>query len=196
MKDGANGFDAVVVGSGPNGLAAAIRLAQAGRSVLIREASPAAGGGLATEELTLPGFAHDTCSAVHPMGVLSPFFSHLPLSEHGLEWVSSEISFAHPFDDGPAALHWRDISRTADQFGPDARRYVRLVRGLSTDVRGLLSDVLGPARLPRRPIAMARFGVLGALPARLLAGLPFAVTRRGRSWPGALRIRFYRSPGL
>ena len=165
--------DAVVVGSGPNGLAAAVRLAQEGLSVVVREANAVAGGGLSSEELTLPGFVHDTCSAVHPMGVLSPYLSTLPLDRHGLEWVSSDLSFAHPLDDGPAVLHWKDVSQTAEPLGPDARRYERLVRPFLKDLPGLIADALGPLKIPRRPIALARFGLLGALPARELARIAF-----------------------
>ncbi|MBA4160336.1 MAG: NAD(P)/FAD-dependent oxidoreductase [Gemmatimonadetes bacterium] len=96
-------YDAVVVGSGPNGLAAAIVLAQTGRRVLVREAQQTLGGGMRTLELTLPGFMHDVCSAVHPLGICSPFFRTLPVAEHGLEWVHPSAPLAHPFDDGAAA---------------------------------------------------------------------------------------------
>ncbi len=173
MSASAYDVDAVVVGSGPNGLAAAVRLAQEGLSVVVREANAVAGGGLGSEELTLPGFLHDTCSAVHPMGVLSPYLSTLPLGDHGLEWVSSDLSFAHPLDDGPAILHWKDVSQTAEQLGPDASRYERLIRPFMRDLPGLLTDVLGPLRIPRKPIQMARMGLLGALPASHLARFAF-----------------------
>ncbi len=145
MSAGSYDVDAIVAGSAPNGLAAAIRLGQEGLSVVVREANAVAGGGLSSEELTLPGFLHDTCSAVHPMGVLSPYLSTLPLAAHGLEWVSSDLSFAHPLDDGPAILHRKDVSQTAEQLGPDANRYQRLVRPFMTNLPGLLADVLGPA---------------------------------------------------
>ncbi len=173
MSNGSYDVDAIVVGSGPNGLAAATRLAESGLSVLVREASSTAGGGLGSEELTLPGFVHDTCSAVHPMGILSPYFSQLPLAKHGLEWVSSDISFAHPLDDGPAILHRKGISEVAEQLGPDAKRYERLVRPFMRDLPGLLADALGPLKIPRKPIAMAWFGLLGALPATSLARMAF-----------------------
>ena len=173
MSSGADEVDAVVVGSGPNGLAAAVRLAEAGHSVLVREANPTAGGGLRSEELTLPGFVHDSCSAVHPMGICSPYLSRLPLADHGLEWVASEISFAHPLDDGPAILHRKGVSEVAEQLGPDARRYERLVRPFLRDLPGLLADALGPLGLPRKPFTMALFGLLGALPVTTLARMVF-----------------------
>src|SRR4051812_7877081 len=112
-------YDAVVVGSGPNGLAAAITLAQAGRSVLVREAAPTIGGGTRTVELTLPGFHHDVCSAVHPLGVVSPFFKSLPLERHGLEWIHAPVMLAHPFDDGSAAELHRSLADTAASLGRD-----------------------------------------------------------------------------
>src|SRR5436305_11881907 len=121
--------DAVVVGSGPNGLAAAITIAQTGRKVIVFEAEPAIGGGVRSAELTRPGFVHDVCSAVHPMAVASPFFRTLPLADHGLEWVHPEIPFAHPLEGTAAALH-RDVAATADGLGPDARAYRRLMEPL------------------------------------------------------------------
>ena len=119
--------DAVVVGSGPNGLAAAIVLAQAGRSVVVREQADTIGGGMRTEELTLPGFRHDVCSIVHPLAVSSPFFRTLPLAEHGLEWVHSPACLAHPFDDGGVALLDRSMDETGATLGADARAWRRLL---------------------------------------------------------------------
>src|SRR5579863_4628344 len=112
--------DAIVVGSGPNGLAAAIALAQAGRSVTVFEASDTIGGGTRSAELTLPGFVHDVCSAVHPFAVASPFFKTLPLAEHGLELVQPPAPLAHPLDDGTAAVLERSIDETGMSLGPDA----------------------------------------------------------------------------
>jgi phytoene dehydrogenase-like protein len=160
--------DAVVVGSGPNGLAAAVALAQAGAGVLVLEADAEIGGGVRTAELTLPGFAHDVCSGAHPMGILSPFLSTLPLAEHGLEWVRPPASVAHPLDDGPAVLLRRSLDETAAALGDDARRYRRLLAPFVGRARELLADALGPLAVPRHPLLLARFGLLGL---RSAAGL-------------------------
>src|SRR5690349_20953003 len=117
-------FDAVVVGSGPNGLAAAITMQKAGLSVLLVEAKDTIGGGLRTKELTLPGFKHDVCSAIHPLAAGSPFFQQLPLHEHGLEYIYPEVSAAHPFDDGTAASLTRSLNETAASFGKDEKSYL------------------------------------------------------------------------
>ena len=106
-----SGYDAVVVGAGPNGLAAAITLARAGRSVVVYEAHETIGGGTRSQELTLPGFLHDVCSAIHPMGLGSPFFRSLPLDQYGLEWIHPDIPLAHPLPDGTAAVLYRDVKR-------------------------------------------------------------------------------------
>src|SRR5436190_3019316 len=119
-------YDAVVVGSGPNGLSAAIRLAQAGLSVLVLEANETIGGGVRSAELTLPGFVHDVCSSIHPFVPGSPFFRELPLAEHSLEFVHSSAALAHPFDDGRAALVWRSLDKTAAGLGEDEDAYRRL----------------------------------------------------------------------
>src|SRR4051794_11098421 len=118
-------YDAVVVGSGPNGLAAAITLAQAGCSVLVMEARETIGGGTRSAELPLPGFIHDICSAIHPLGVGSPFFRNLPLAQFGLDWVYPPAELAHPLDDGTAVLLERSVEATAEQLGPDERAYRR-----------------------------------------------------------------------
>src|SRR5215472_8498873 len=112
--------DAVVVGSGPNGLAAAIELARAGCHVTVYEAQPTIGGGIRSGELTLPGFVHDLCSAVHPFAIVSPLFRSLPLADHGLRWIESPLALAHPFDDGTAATIERSVNATAAAFGEDA----------------------------------------------------------------------------
>jgi len=152
-------YDAVVIGSGPNGLAAAITLARAGRSVLVLEAAPTLGGGARSAEVTLPGFIHDICSAIHPLGVLSPFFLSLPLKEHGLEWIFSPAEAAHPFDDGTAAVLYRSVHQTAAGLGPDAETYEKRIGPLAESARVLFEAVLGPPRLPRHPLLLARFGI-------------------------------------
>src|ERR1700756_6012492 len=120
--------DAIIVGSGPNGLAAAITLARAGCSVLVYEANATIGGGARSAELTLPGFLHDVCSAVHPLAAGSPFFKTLPLERVGLEWIQPDIPLAHPLDDGTPACLYRDVDETAERLGADARNYRRLMR--------------------------------------------------------------------
>jgi len=162
-------FDAVVVGSGPNGLAAAITLAREGARVAVLEASDTIGGGTRSAELTLPGFLHDVCSGAHPMGALSPFFAELPLADHGLEWVRPPASVAHPLDDGRAAILWKSLERTAAQFGSDEATYRRLIAPFLDDVHGLLRDVLGPLGRPAHPAAFLRFGALAAWPATTFA---------------------------
>src|SRR5215472_2122609 len=153
-----NQYDAVVVGSGPNGLAAAITIAQAGRSVLVIEGKETIGGGTRTEELTLPGFLHDVCSSVFPMALLSPFFRGLPLKEHGLEWIQPEIPLAHPLDDGTAVIADRSVDITAENLGEDEDAYRKLMRPIVEDWGKLESLLLGYERIPKSPFAAARFG--------------------------------------
>ena len=154
-------YDAVVVGSGPNGLAAAIRLAQVGRSVLLVEAKDTVGGGTRTCELTLPGFRHDICAAIHPLGVASPFFRTLALANHGLEWIYPPAALAHPFDDGTAALLERSVEATAHTLGPDAAVYRKVMNPLVREWEKLVVDLLGPLRFPHHPLALVRFGLRG-----------------------------------
>jgi phytoene dehydrogenase-like protein len=161
--------DAVIVGSGPNGLSAAVLLAQAGASVLVLEASDEVGGGTRTAELTLPGFAHDVCSAVHPMGILSPFLRTLPLLEHGLRWIKPRASVAHPLDDRPAALLYRSVEDTVAGLEEDGPAYRRLVEPFLANPHGLLADALAPLGVPRHPWTMLRFGLLGVRSALGLA---------------------------
>ncbi len=151
--------DAIVIGSGPNGLAAAIAVAQTGRSVIVYEAEETIGGGTRSAELTLPGFTHDICSAVHPLAAASPFFSALPLSEHGLEWIEPPTPLAHPLDDGTAVMLERSIDETANGLGEDANAWRKLISPFLGEWEGLKCDLLGPLRLPRHPLLMARFGL-------------------------------------
>ena len=162
-------YDAIVVGAGPNGLAAAITIAQAGRSVLVIEASETVGGGARSAELTLPGFTHDICSAIHPLAASSPFFSALPLIEHGLEWIYPPASVAHPLDDGTAIILERSIDETAGKLGPDGKAYSRLMKPLVANWDKLAADILGPLRLPRHPLLLARFALNAVRSARGLA---------------------------
>lgn len=161
--------DAIVIGSGPNGLAAAIVLARAGLSVLVLEAEQAIGGGVRSAELTLPGFLHDVFSAVHPLGAGSPFFRTLPLAEHGLEWVHPPAPLAHPFDDGTAVVLHRSVEATAETLGADAAAYRKLMQPLVDDWERLAPELLGPPRPPRHLLAMARFGLRALRSARGLA---------------------------
>jgi phytoene dehydrogenase-like protein len=167
-------YDAIVVGAGPNGLSAAIVLAQAGRSVLVREARHTVGGGCRSAELTLPGVVHDVCSAVHPLGVGSPFLRSLPLERHGLRWIEPPIQLAHPLDDGSAGLAYRDLYRTADGFGDDgdAAFYERHFGYIAAHWDDIVDTFLGPirpGRLIRDPMTTLRFGLPAALPASVLA---------------------------
>jgi phytoene dehydrogenase-like protein len=162
-------YDAIVVGAGPNGLAAAITLARAGRKVLVREAASTVGGGARSAELTLPGFVHDVCSAIHPLGLASPFFRSLPLHEFGLEWIQPPLPLAHPLDDGTAMILDRSLVRTGESLGRDSKAYQRLMRPLVADWEKIMREFLGPLRLPRHPLAMTRFGLLAIWPARTLA---------------------------
>jgi phytoene dehydrogenase-like protein len=148
--------DAIIVGAGPNGLAAAVALARRGLSVLVLEAGETVGGGTRTVELTRPGFAHDVCSAVHPMAVASPFFRSLPLADHGLEWVHPPTPLAHPLDDGTAVALERSVAETAAALGPDADAYRRLMAPLAADADKLFGDLLGPLRVPRHLLAAIR----------------------------------------
>jgi len=152
-------LDAVVVGSGPNGLAAAITLARAGRSVLVVEANDTVGGGVRSAELTLPGFVHDICSAIHPLAKASPCFTELPLAAHGLEFVEPPAPLAHPLDDGTAVVLERSVDETAASLGVDADCYRRLMTPLVEGVDRLQPFLLGYRPIPRRPIFTARFGL-------------------------------------
>ena len=162
-------YDCVVIGSGPNGLAAAIVLARAGRSVLVLEAEEQAGGGARSGALTLPGFSHDLCSAVHPLAVTSPFFRTLPLQEHGLTWIDPPVPLAHPFDDGTAAVLYPSIEKTCQLLGSDGAAYEKVVGPVVARWHFLAEDILGPLRLPRHPVLFSRFGLHAMQPASHLA---------------------------
>ena len=179
-------LDAVIVGAGPNGLAAAIVLAESGLSTRVIEAQPLAGGGLRTDELTLPGYRHDLCSAVHPLAVASPLFRRLPLAAHGLQWIDSPAPLAHVLDDSRAVMLERSVDATTAQFdAADGAAYRRLLAPLAGDFARLAPMILAPLRLPSSPWAMARFGLTalrsleglarsrfaGAAPRALLAGI-------------------------
>lgn len=153
-------YDAIIVGSGPNGLSAAITLQRAGLQVLLLEARDTIGGGTRTAELTLPGFFHDVCSAVHPMGAASPFFRTLPLHEFGLEYLYPEVLAAHPFDDGSAAALYQSIADTAAGLGEDGPAYRRLFDSLVEDWPRIEAHILGPMlKWPKDPFALAEFGL-------------------------------------
>lgn len=168
----------VVIGSGPNGLAAAILLRRAGRSVMVYEASPQIGGGTRSAELTLPGFIHDVCSAVHPMAFASPCFEMFPLAAHGLEWIHPSAPLAHPLDDGTAVLLERPVDRTAENLGEDGAAWRNLMQPLVTAWPELRRDLMAPMlRVPRHPLTMARFGLAALRSARGLAESHFRGVR-------------------
>ncbi len=170
-------FDAAVVGSGPNGLAAAVALASTGRKVIVYEAAATPGGGTRTEALTLPGYRHDVCSAIHPMGLASPFFRGLGLEDEGLTWIHPELPLAHPLDDGPAALLHRSVDATADGLGDDANAWRALFQPLEQGFEQIIADSLGPLRLPRHPLRMSRFGLQALRSATRLANGWFTTER-------------------
>lgn len=153
-------FDAVVVGSGPNGLAAAITIAQEGRSALLVEAKDTLGGGTRTEQLTLPGFRHDVCSAVHPLALASPFLRSLDLGAYGLEWIHPPVPLAHPLDDERAVFLERSLEATAEGLGRDAERYRRLIGPFVGDWDEIVPELLKPLGIPRSPLPLLRFGPL------------------------------------
>ena len=162
-------YDVVIIGSGPNGLSAGIYLARKGLRVLIVEAASTAGGGTRTAALTLDGFQHDVCSAVHPAGYLSPYFQELALEKYGLEWIFPEASVAHPLDNEQAVLLTKSIAETAANLGLDSKSYKRLVEPLAKHIDWLMEDSLKPLGIPKHPFFLARFGMKAALPAKTFA---------------------------
>ena len=169
MPPQATAYDAIIVGAGPNGLAAAITLAQAGCSVLLLEAKATVGGGMRTAALTLPGFQHDICSAIHPLGLGSPFFRELPLADFGLTWLQPPLPVAHPLDDGTAVALHRSFDATAAALGRDGRTWRRLFEPIADTWETLAPLLLGPFPLPSQPIALAQLGVRAIWPAASLA---------------------------
>ncbi|MGB7946635.1 MAG: NAD(P)/FAD-dependent oxidoreductase [Candidatus Binatia bacterium] len=169
MRRLTHSYDAVVIGAGPNGLSAAIVLAQKGKSVVVYEAQAEVGGAVRSAQLTLPGFIHDVCSSVYPLAIGSPFFRELPLAQHGLEWVQPPAALAHPLDDGTVVTLERSVEETAAQLGADAKAYKKLIAPLVRGWDALADDFLRPPRLPRHPWGSARFGFRGIQPARRLA---------------------------
>jgi phytoene dehydrogenase-like protein len=190
--------DAVVVGAGPNGLSAAIALARAGRSVAVIEGAEEPGGGARTASLTLPGYRHDVCSAVHPLALASPFFRSLPLASHGLEWIHPPAAVAHPFDDGTAVLLERSIGATARRLGPDGAAWRAMTAPLVARWRALFAEVLGPLHLPRNPLLLGGFGALALLPTAALTRLLFRGERARALFTGVAAhatLPLDRSPG-
>src|SRR5215203_4079028 len=161
-------YDAIVIGSGPNGLAAAITMQQAGLSVLLVEAKEQIGGGLRSAELTLPGFVHDVCSAIHPLAAGSPFFKSLPLEKHGLQFIYPAIAAAHPLDDGRAAVLHNSMQETAHALDEDGASYMKLMKPLVESWPRIVKDVLAPLHFPKHPVDMARFGLKAVTPATQL----------------------------
>lgn len=178
-----NEYDVIVVGSGPNGLAAAIAIQQEGLSVLLLEGKTNIGGGLRSEELTLPGFIHDVCSAIHPLAAGSPFFNSLPLSEYGLEFIYPTRPAAHPFDDGTAAILSKSTQETADSLGKDARKYLSLINPMLKDWPVIAPEVLGPFSFPSHPVSFARFGLKAIQSASAVAN--YFLTKEAKGlWAG------------
>ncbi len=183
MPDHAD-YDAIIVGAGPNGLAAAITLAREGWSALVLEASDTIGGGTRTAELTLPGFQHDICSAIHPLGLASPFIRALPLADHGLRWIQPPAPVAHPLPGGDAVVIERSLEATSATFGVDERAYRDLFSPYVDHWEDLLEDILGPLRIPKHPVLLGRFGLQALRSATGLAKSVFKGERARAAFAG------------
>lgn len=162
-------FDAIVIGSGSNGISAAIRLQQKGLNTAIFEQANTPGGATRTSELTLPGFKHDVGSSILPLSLASPFFKNLPLKEHGLEWIFPEVAYAHPFEDGSALACYQDLSKTANQLKEDERAYLKLFSSILNDWDAISGDLLGPLGIPDHPLKFMKFGIKALPSAQMLA---------------------------
>jgi phytoene dehydrogenase-like protein len=184
MQHNITDYDAVVVGSGPNGLAAAILLQQNGLQVLLLEGKGNIGGGLSTAKLTLPGYLHDVCSAIHPLAAGSPYLQTLPLEKFGLEYIYPEIAAAHPFDNGTAAVLKQNLANTAQLLGADELAYKQLLQPVVQSWPGIAPDVLGPFRWPKHPLNMAAFGLKALQPATAIANKFFKTTEARGLWAG------------
>ena len=175
---------AAVIGSGPNGLAAAIALAEAGCKVRVFEAAATAGGATRTEEVTLPGFRHDLGSAIHPLAAGSPFFESKPLQKYGLEWIHPDAPLAHPLDDGTAVMLEASLEKTAEGLGSDRQAYIDLFAPLVESWPKIRNDVLAPIRMPAHPLAMMRSGSPPRCQPPGYAGCDFKGSALERSLPG------------
>jgi phytoene dehydrogenase-like protein len=176
-------YDAVVVGSGPNGLAAGITLQRSGLSVLIVEGKDTIGGGMRSAELTLPGYVHDICSAIHPMALMSPFFRSIPLRDFGVEFIQPTYAAAHPFDDGNAAVLHQSVEKTAEGLGVDKAAYLDFIGKLVEDIPQILPGLLGPFSFPSHPVTLAKFG-LKALPPATWSANRFKSKEAKGLWAG------------
>ena len=177
MSSSLSNYDAFVIGSGPNGLAAAIALAQQGLKVKIFESKDSVGGGTRTLELREPGFKHDICSAVHPTAVSSPFFNTLPLSDYGLEWIHPDFPVAHPLEDGEAVIAEKSFENTLERLGADSKNYRKLFKEFVDSWQYLSKDLFGTLRIPNHPLAMMRFGWYGMFSSNLLSSSFFKLDR-------------------
>jgi phytoene dehydrogenase-like protein len=183
---------AIIVGSGPNGLAAAARLARAGLTVTVLEASDEIGGGTRSSEMIMPGLVHDHCSAFHPIAAGSPFLKELSLSDHGLRWLQPEVDCVHPLDDGTAGAFYRSMDRTVDGLGLDGRRWRQVFEPMAARFNSLIADAAQPvARVPHHPVGFVRFGAGAMLPATAFAQL-WKTEQAKALWAGVAAHTFHR----